>query len=80
MKINSFLEVWNYHYRQTAILGLGAMCSVKNMARTFSFSLGVRIVCKRVTTGLQIRVRVRKLFFLFLSQNICCGYSKEPSQ
>ena len=21
-----------------------------------------------------------KLFFLFLSQNICCGYSKEPSQ
>ena len=21
-----------------------------------------------------------KLFFLFLKQNICCGYSKEPSQ
>ena len=23
--------------------------------------------------------RNRKLFFLFLNQNICCGYSKEPS-
>ena len=28
-------------------------------------------------TGLQIRVRTRKLFFLFLNQNICCGYSEE---
>ena len=31
-------------------------------------------------SGLQIRVCTGKLFFLFLSQNICCGYSKEPSQ
>ena len=30
-------------------------------------------------SGLQIRVRTRKLFFLILNQNICCGYSKEPS-
>ena len=30
--------------------------------------------------GLQIRVCTGKLFFLFLNQNICCGYSKEPSQ
>ena len=29
---------------------------------------------------LQIRVRNGKTFFLFLNQNICCGYSKEPSQ
>ena len=29
---------------------------------------------------LQIRVRIGKLFSLFLIQNICCGYSKEPSQ
>ena len=28
----------------------------------------------------QIRVCNWKLFFLFLNQNICCGYSKEPSQ
>ena len=31
-------------------------------------------------TGLQIRVRIGKLFSLFLIQNICCGYSKEPPQ
>ena len=31
-------------------------------------------------TWLQIRVRIGKLFYLFLIQNICCGYSKEPSQ
>ena len=30
--------------------------------------------------GLQIRVCTGKLFFLLLNQNICCGYSKEPSQ
>ena len=30
--------------------------------------------------GLQIREPTRKLFFLFLNQNICCGYSKEPSK
>ena len=28
----------------------------------------------------QLRVRNGKLFFLFLNQNICCGYSKEPSR
>ena len=31
-------------------------------------------------TGPQIRVCNRKLFFLFLNQNICCGYSKEQSR
>ena len=31
-------------------------------------------------SGLQIRVRTGKLFFLLLNKNICCGYSKEPSQ
>ena len=34
----------------------------------------------RSLPGLQIRVRIGKLFSLFLIQNICCGYSKEPSQ
>ena len=33
-----------------------------------------------IKAGLQIRVRIWKLFFLFLNQNIRCGYSKEPSQ
>ena len=31
-------------------------------------------------TGLRIRVCFWELFFLFLNQNICCGYSKELSQ
>ena len=31
-------------------------------------------------SGLQIRVRTGKLFFLLLNQYICCGYSKETSQ
>ena len=33
-----------------------------------------------IFTGPQIRVLNGKLFFLFLNQNMCCGYSKEPSQ
>ena len=31
-------------------------------------------------SDLQIRVSTGKLAFLFLNQNICCGYSKELSQ
>ena len=31
-------------------------------------------------TGLQIREPIGKLFSLFLTQNICCGYSKEQSR
>ena len=30
--------------------------------------------------GLKLRVCNRIIFFLFLNQNICCGYSKEPSR
>ena len=33
-----------------------------------------------VAPGPQIRVRNWKLFFLFLNQNVCCGYLKEPSR
>ena len=35
--------------------------------------------CAIAAPGPQIRVR-NWFFFLFLNQNICCGYSKEPSQ
>ena len=31
-------------------------------------------------SGLELRVRNENLIFLFLNQNVCCGYSKEPSQ
>ena len=33
-----------------------------------------------ILSGLLLRVRNRKIVFLFLNLNICCGYSKEPSQ
>ena len=33
-----------------------------------------------IWSGLQIKVRIGKSFSLFRIQNICCGYSKEPSQ
>ena len=31
-------------------------------------------------SGLYLRECTKKLIFLFLNRNICCGYSKEPSQ
>ena len=34
---------------------------------------------KLSNAGPQLRVCTKKLIFLFLNQNICCGYSKEPS-
>ena len=30
--------------------------------------------------GLKLRVCTRKIIFLFLNQNVCCGYSKVQSQ
>ena len=42
----------------------------KQTNKIFSFSL----------SGPQIKLRNRKLVFLFLNQNICCGYSKEQSR
>ena len=33
-----------------------------------------------ILLGPQIRVHNWKLLFLFLNQNICCGYSKEQSR
>ena len=33
-----------------------------------------------INAGLQLRVRKENLILLFLNLNMCCGYSKEPSQ
>ena len=35
---------------------------------------------KRASAGLWLRVCYENLILIFLNQNICCGYSKEPSQ
>ena len=44
--------------------------------------LNYLLICINIHAGLQLRVQIEKLIFLFLNQNIhvCCGYSKEPSQ
>ena len=45
-------------------------------------SMGIQQISRSTSkyAGTQIRVCTWKLFFLFLNQNICCGYTKEPSQ
>ena len=49
-----------------------------------SYSERSKVTCTEYVStpypGLQIRLHPGNLFFLFLNQNICCGYSKEPSQ
>ena len=35
---------------------------------------------QHIIAGLKLRVRNENIIFLFLNQNICCGYTKEPSQ
>ena len=53
---------------------------------SFSYNFFVRFHVKKIgshnMTVLQDfrYVRTKNLIFLFLNQNICCGYSKEPSQ
>ena len=59
--------------------------SVLNNAIDLGFTLIIlwqvwKLIILTLTPGLQIRMRIGKLFSLFLIQNICCWYSKEPSQ
>ena len=49
-------------------MGLGGACGSKTLAWGFGMAPH------------RLRILVWQLFFLFLTQNICCGYSKEPSQ
>ena len=46
----------------------------------FFLTLWMKPTWKEITKYSIIRVRTNELTFLFLIQNICCGYSKEPSQ
>ena len=45
-----------------------------------SQTLSAQLQRLAAASGLQIRVRIGKLFSSFPIQNMCCGYSKEPSQ
>ena len=51
------------------------------MIKNYSHFLGEKGFIKSYTKpGLKLRLPNEKLFFFFLNQIICCGYSKEPSQ
>ena len=73
---------------KTMCVYVKAICDWKFIIELFSFSLTYQIISDDYNllfqayydTGLQIRVCIEKLFSLFLVQNICCEYSKEPSQ
>ena len=56
---------------------------VKKLVKSFQKTchLSARLSSRGMSlAGLQIRVRIGKLFSLFRTQNICCGYSTEPYQ
>ena len=56
-------------------------CTINILGALLGISLTNFANVKKVSySGVQIRMRIGILFSLFLIQNICCGYSKEPSQ
>ena len=76
--------------RLLTILWLFEGCTVSTSLReTYADLKPISIICLMrgmslieidVISGLQLRVRNEYFIFLFLNQNICCWYSKEPSQ
>ena len=52
-------------------------CALPRGASHFSAIMDFKTT---LIAGLKLRVRNRKIIFLFLNQTICCGCSKEPSQ
>ena len=54
--------------------------SLKSMSLLLRDIKSVHFLEDSLYPGLKLRVRTKKLIFLFLNQNTCCGYSKEPSQ
>ena len=78
---------------EISIIGIPSLCPALKRRGTYCllweshWRCCYTFLCARLShepslhgSGLQIRVRIGKLFSLFLMQNICCGYSKEPSQ
>ena len=56
-------------------------CVFSVLVPGMNISLASRfIIAFLIFSGLQIRVCIGKLFSVFLTHNICCGYSKEPSR
>ena len=66
--------IWAFPACQSICLSLSVIqCVMINEAYMYNLFI-------QQDTGPQIRVCDWKLFFLFLNQNICCWYSKEPSR
>ena len=69
------------------LVGLAPAASrsqVKHLTTEPLRSLWTGLICVQTflksKPGLYLRLLNEKIFFLFLNQNICRGYSKEPSQ
>ena len=70
MYCNQVLPFYLYRY-EVAPNDESLICTVISYKFYLSISAG-RTYVKSINE--------KNLFFLFLNQNICCGYSKEPSQ
>ena len=65
--------------KKKAVITLGPKLFAKVISNLNNTSRQ-KVNLSRPIAGLYLRVCNRKIIFLFLNQNICCGYSKEPSQ
>ena len=59
---------------------INVLLAWNNTVITRHSSVNTLIYTHQHLAGLELRVCNEKIIFLFLDQNICCGYSKEPSQ
>ena len=76
MQTGKCLKSFRHRHPVTTVAMSSIMC--------LSGCEGGKVKVWNLETGLLIKVQLRacneNLVFLFLNQNICCGYSKEPSQ
>ena len=79
MSFNFNFTIENLQYYRTSRSGWTGLIG-KFLTLSIVHSFYIHIFGDYIHSGLQIRVLNGKLFFLFLNQNIFCGYSKELSQ
>ena len=69
------------HKRVSGPDGFGQNAAGSSMSNETAFILTVCVKkWKSVNRYDMSKVSYRKITFLFLNKNICCGYSKEPSR
>ena len=67
-------EVW-YLSNQQTVKALKRLHILTRQSICFLLSQNIE-----VEEGLSLRVPTKKLIILYLNQNMCCGYLKEPCQ